>query len=292
MPWADLLELDRRRSPRGRRLPAPSASRSNTRRRAGARQRDHDSRARSNRTTAEKTTERQGRTPIATPPRSAWVSAGQSGARVVSDPDWWVAAVCPLLVGSQHEHRIPPSDRLAAAAIGPRLGHRDAAAASLSPGCVAVLVWRRDGAFLLRRRALVRFARLRRRLLEDAERPGRRSSPLFTVVTFVVLYGSFLALKPERLGELAGGRILINGQPLKLPVEPVLRLIALAAALRRRAGHRRGHDGRLADAGACTGTARPRSSRRARRSSIRSSAGRSPSTSSRCRRGNWSAAGC
>ena len=38
-------------------------------------------------------------------------------------------------------------------------------------------------------------------------------------------------LKPDRLGEIAGGRILINGQPLTLPVEPVLRLIALAAAL-------------------------------------------------------------
>ena len=49
----------------------------------------------------------------------------------------------------------------------------------------------------------------------------------FTVVTFAALYGSFLALKPERLGELAGGTILINGQPMKLPVEPVLKLIAL-----------------------------------------------------------------
>jgi len=54
---------------------------------------------------------------------------------------------------------------------------------------------------------------------------------LFALVTFAALYGSFLALKPERLGEIAGGRILINGQPLTLPVEPVLRLIALAAAL-------------------------------------------------------------
>jgi uncharacterized protein len=54
---------------------------------------------------------------------------------------------------------------------------------------------------------------------------------LFTLVTFAALYGAFLALKPDRLGEIAGGRILINGQPLTLPVEPVLRLIALAAAL-------------------------------------------------------------
>src|SRR5438045_8335227 len=51
----------------------------------------------------------------------------------------------------------------------------------------------------------------------------------FFAITFVVLYGAFLALKPERLGEIAGGRILINGQPLTLPVEPVIRLIALAA---------------------------------------------------------------
>jgi uncharacterized membrane protein (UPF0182 family) len=52
----------------------------------------------------------------------------------------------------------------------------------------------------------------------------------FTVVSFAVLYGSFLALKPPRLGELTGVPILINGQPLTLPVEPVLRLIAIAGA--------------------------------------------------------------
>src|SRR5436305_6377082 len=52
----------------------------------------------------------------------------------------------------------------------------------------------------------------------------------FFVVTFGVLYGAFLALKPDRLGEIAGGRILINGQPVTLPVEPVIRLIALVAA--------------------------------------------------------------
>ncbi|HWF85278.1 MAG TPA: UPF0182 family protein [Vicinamibacterales bacterium] len=53
----------------------------------------------------------------------------------------------------------------------------------------------------------------------------------FGLITFAALYGSFLALKPERLGELAGGPILINGQPFKLPVEPVLKLIALAVSL-------------------------------------------------------------
>src|SRR3954469_17716159 len=47
----------------------------------------------------------------------------------------------------------------------------------------------------------------------------------FAAVTFVVLYGSYLALKPARLGELTGVPILINGQPIKLPVEPVLQVI-------------------------------------------------------------------
>jgi uncharacterized protein len=54
---------------------------------------------------------------------------------------------------------------------------------------------------------------------------------LFTGLTFVALYGAFLAFKPDRLNDITGGTIIINGQPLQLPVEPVLRLIALAAAL-------------------------------------------------------------
>src|SRR5262245_16997359 len=53
----------------------------------------------------------------------------------------------------------------------------------------------------------------------------------FTLVTFAVLYGSFVALKPARLGELAGLPILINGQPIRLPVEPVMRLVALGGSL-------------------------------------------------------------
>ncbi len=54
---------------------------------------------------------------------------------------------------------------------------------------------------------------------------------LFAVATFLILYGSFLALKPATLGELAGLPILINGQPIKLPVEPVIRLAALGGSL-------------------------------------------------------------
>jgi uncharacterized protein len=51
----------------------------------------------------------------------------------------------------------------------------------------------------------------------------------FALATFLVLYGGFLALKPERLGEFSS--IIINGQPLRLPVEPVLKLIAVGLAL-------------------------------------------------------------
>src|SRR2546426_10432880 len=53
----------------------------------------------------------------------------------------------------------------------------------------------------------------------------------FAAITFLVLYGSFLALKPADLGDLAGGTIIINGQPVRLPVEPVLRLITLGVSL-------------------------------------------------------------
>jgi uncharacterized membrane protein (UPF0182 family) len=52
----------------------------------------------------------------------------------------------------------------------------------------------------------------------------------FGAATFLVLYGSFLTLKPERLGELTGVPILINGQPIQLPVEPVLKLLAVGGA--------------------------------------------------------------
>src|SRR6202795_2041719 len=54
----------------------------------------------------------------------------------------------------------------------------------------------------------------------------------FTAATFLILYGSFLALKRAHLPDLPSGHtIYIGGQPLKLPVEPVLRLIALGVSL-------------------------------------------------------------
>jgi uncharacterized protein len=62
----------------------------------------------------------------------------------------------------------------------------------------------------------------------------RLQSQIFTftgALTFLILYGSFLALKPPHLGELSGVPILINGQPIRLPVEPVFRLVAIAGAV-------------------------------------------------------------
>ena len=54
----------------------------------------------------------------------------------------------------------------------------------------------------------------------------------FTVATFLILFGSFLALKRAHLPDLPSGHtIVIGGQPLKLPVEPVLRLIALGISV-------------------------------------------------------------
>jgi hypothetical protein len=54
----------------------------------------------------------------------------------------------------------------------------------------------------------------------------------FAAATFLVLYGSFLALKRLHLPDLPSGHtIFIGRQPVKLPVEPVLRLIALAVSL-------------------------------------------------------------
>src|SRR5215510_10504602 len=47
----------------------------------------------------------------------------------------------------------------------------------------------------------------------------------FTLITFLCLYGSSRALKPDHLNDITGGRILIQGQPLTVPVEPVVRTV-------------------------------------------------------------------
>ncbi len=55
---------------------------------------------------------------------------------------------------------------------------------------------------------------------------------LFTGATFLVLYGSFLGLKRAHSGDLpSGSTIFIGGQPVRLPVGSILRLILLAVIL-------------------------------------------------------------
>ena len=51
------------------------------------------------------------------------------------------------------------------------------------------------------------------------------------LATFVAVYGAFLALKPDRLGELIGDRIFINSRPFRLPIDSMLTLFALVLAL-------------------------------------------------------------
>src|SRR5579859_52776 len=54
----------------------------------------------------------------------------------------------------------------------------------------------------------------------------------FTAATFLILYGSFLALKRAHLPNLPSSRtIFIAGEPIRLPIEPVLRLAALGVSL-------------------------------------------------------------
>ncbi|MFZ3264901.1 MAG: UPF0182 family protein [Terriglobales bacterium] len=54
----------------------------------------------------------------------------------------------------------------------------------------------------------------------------------FSAATFFVLYGWFLALRRAYQPDLLGGGIIyIGGQPLKLPVERILRLIVLVVSL-------------------------------------------------------------
>src|SRR5271154_3673652 len=55
---------------------------------------------------------------------------------------------------------------------------------------------------------------------------------VFAVATFLVLYGSFAALKRAHLPDLPNGHpCVIGNRSVTLPVEPVLRLIALLASL-------------------------------------------------------------
>jgi uncharacterized membrane protein (UPF0182 family) len=54
----------------------------------------------------------------------------------------------------------------------------------------------------------------------------------FFLVTFAAIYGAFLLFKPASLSNLTSGNtILINGQPVTLPMEPVLRIIVVVVTL-------------------------------------------------------------
>jgi len=53
----------------------------------------------------------------------------------------------------------------------------------------------------------------------------------FALLTFLAIYGVFLAVKPSRLDEIIGGRILINRQWVRLPIDPIAKLAALSLAI-------------------------------------------------------------
>src|SRR5277367_1068491 len=55
---------------------------------------------------------------------------------------------------------------------------------------------------------------------------------VFVAATFLVLYGSFAALKRAHLPDLPSSHtIFFGGQPMKLPVEPVMRLLAIGGSI-------------------------------------------------------------
>ena len=54
----------------------------------------------------------------------------------------------------------------------------------------------------------------------------------FTAATFLILYGTFLALKPANLDDFSDGRtIFVGQQAVTLPVERILRWVAIAASV-------------------------------------------------------------
>ncbi|HEX5434870.1 MAG TPA: UPF0182 family protein, partial [Candidatus Angelobacter sp.] len=53
----------------------------------------------------------------------------------------------------------------------------------------------------------------------------------FAAATLLILYGSFVALKKAHFSNFPDSHtIYLGGQPVKLPVEPVLRFIAIAGS--------------------------------------------------------------
>jgi uncharacterized membrane protein (UPF0182 family) len=55
---------------------------------------------------------------------------------------------------------------------------------------------------------------------------------LFSIATFVILYGAFLALKRASQASLPSARtVLLGGQPVNLSIEPVLRIVGIVGSL-------------------------------------------------------------
>ena len=53
----------------------------------------------------------------------------------------------------------------------------------------------------------------------------------FALATFLVVYGVFRALKPDRLDDLIGGTLLVNRRPMRLPIDRFLELVGLGLSL-------------------------------------------------------------
>ena len=53
----------------------------------------------------------------------------------------------------------------------------------------------------------------------------------FALATFLVVYGAFRVLKPDRLDDVIASRLLVNRKPLRLPIDRFLKLIGLGSSL-------------------------------------------------------------
>ena len=58
----------------------------------------------------------------------------------------------------------------------------------------------------------------------------RRSQPSRSR-TFLVVYGVFRVLKPDRLDDVIAGTLLVNRRPMRLPIDRFLELIGLGSSL-------------------------------------------------------------
>ena len=109
----------------------------------------------------------------------------------------------------------------------------------------------------------------------------------FAFLTFLVVYGVFRALKPDRLDALIGATVLVNRRPVALPVDTLPQADRDRPLRDDRRRNRRQHDGALDDLGPVLGRAAS-----APQCSTPFSGDRSTFTCLRCRPGSSSPAGC